>query len=100
MAIIHRIGVPENDSETKAIKQLGEKLPDDFIVFHHFEVTPGRGLPYEYDIAVLSPHALYHLEVKGYRGTIRGNPQQWVFENGSVYPSPIPQTHCCGLPRI
>ena len=90
MAIIHRIGIPENDSETKAIKRLGKKLPDDYFVFHNFEVTTGRGLPYEYDIAVLSPHALYHLEVKGYRGAIRGNPLQWVFENGSVYPSPIP----------
>jgi hypothetical protein len=25
-------------------------------------LTTGRGLPYEYDIAVLTPHALYHLE--------------------------------------
>ena len=90
MAIIHRIGIPENDSETKAIKRLGKKLPDDYFVFHNFELTTGRGLPYEFDIAVLSPHALYHLEVKGYRGVIRGNPLQWVFENGSVYPSPIP----------
>ncbi len=90
MAIIHRIGIPENDSEMKAIKRLGKKLPDDYFVFHNFELTTGRGLPYEYDIAVLSPHALYHLEVKGYRGAIRGNPLQWVFENGSVYPSPIP----------
>ena len=90
MAIIHRIGIPENESETKAIKRLGKKLPDDYFVFHNFELTTGRGLPYEYDIAVLSPHALYHLEVKGYRGAIRGNPLQWVFENGNVYPSPIP----------
>ena len=90
MAIIHRIGIPENESEAKAIKRLGKKLPDDYFVFHNFELTTGRGLPYEYDIAVLSPHALYHLEVKGYRGVIRGNPLQWVFENGSVYPSPIP----------
>src|SRR5262249_55797817 len=49
-----------------------------------------RGLPYEYDVAVLTPHALYHVEVKGYHGEIRGNQLQWVFENGGVYPSPIP----------
>ena len=58
--------------------------------FHNFELTTGRGLPYEYDIAVLAPHALYHIEVKGYQGEIRGNNLQWQFENGSVYPSPIP----------
>jgi serine/threonine protein kinase len=90
MAIIHKIGAPENDSEARAIKRLAKDLPDDCIVFHNFELTTGRGLPYEYDIAVLTPHALYHVEVKGYHGEIRGNPMQWTFENGSVYPSPIP----------
>jgi serine/threonine protein kinase len=90
MAIIHRIGTPENDSESRAIKRFSKDLPDDCFVFHNFELTTGRGLPYEYDIAVLTPHALYHLEVKGYHGEIRGNPLQWVFENGGVYPSPIP----------
>jgi hypothetical protein len=90
MAIIHRIGTPENDSEARAIKRFAKDLPDDCFVFHNFELTTGRGLPYEYDIAVLTPHALYHLEVKGYHGEIRGNPLQWIFENGEVYPSPIP----------
>ena len=59
MAIIHRIGMPENKSETKAIKRLGKSLPNDYFVIHNFELTTGRGLPYEYDIAILSPHALY-----------------------------------------
>lgn len=90
MAIIHRIGTPENDGEARAIKRIAKGLPDDCFVFHNFEVTTGRGLPYEYDIAVLTPHALYHVEVKGYHGEIRGNPMQWVFENGGVFPSPIP----------
>lgn len=75
MAIIHRIGMPENDSESRAIKRLGKALPSNYFVFHNFEVTTGRGLPYEYDMAVLSPYALYHLEVKGYHGEIRGNAQ-------------------------
>jgi Protein kinase domain/Nuclease-related domain len=90
MAIIHRIGTPETDSEARAIKRFAKDLPEDYFVFHNFEVTTGRGLPYEYDIAVLSPHALYHVEVKGYHGEIRGNPLQWTFENGGVFPSPIP----------
>jgi hypothetical protein len=90
MAIIHRIGTPETDSEARAIKRLAKDLPEDYFVFHNFELTTGRGLPYEYDIAVLAPHALYHLEVKGYHGQIRGNPLQWIFENGGVFPSPIP----------
>ncbi len=90
MAVIRRIGIPENDSESRAIRRLGKGLAEDFTLFHNFELTTGRGLPYEYDIAVLAPHAVYHVEVKGYQGDIRGNVQQWVFENGFVYPSPIP----------
>lgn len=90
MAIIHRIGTPDNDSEVKAIKRFAKDLPNDCLVFHNFELSTGRGLPYEYDIALLTPHAVYHVEVKGYRGEIRGNPAQWIFENGGVYPSPIP----------
>ncbi len=90
MAVVRRVGMPENDSEKRAINRLVKGLPDDYIIFHNFELTTGRGLPYEYDIAVLAPHALYHVEVKGYQGEIRGNNLQWVFENGSVYPSPIP----------
>jgi serine/threonine protein kinase len=90
MAIIHRIGTPENESEARAIKRFGKDLPNNCFVFHNFELTTGRGLPYEYDIAVLTPHALYHVEVKGYHGEIRGNPMQWTFENGGVFPSPIP----------
>ena len=46
MAIIHRIGTPENDSEARAIKRLAKDLPNNCFVFHNFEVTTGRGLPY------------------------------------------------------
>src|SRR5687767_13295920 len=90
MARIHKIGDPENASELKAIKTLAERLPDNYIVFHNFELTTGSGLPYEYDIAVVGDFAVWHVEVKGYRGTIQGDQHQWMFENGAVQPSPIP----------
>ncbi len=90
MAKIHRIGEPENQSELKAIVELGRVLPDDYFIFHNFELTTGRGLPYEFDIAIVGNFAVWHVEVKGYRGTIRGDQTQWVFENGGVQPSPIP----------
>src|SRR5947209_567786 len=90
MAIIHRIGPPENDSEARAIKRFAKDLPDDYFVFHNFELPTGRRLPYEYDIAVLRPQRLSQLEVKGCRGELRGHTLQWTFENGGVYPSPIP----------
>lgn len=90
MAHVHRIGDPENSSETKAIKTLAQLLPENYFVFHNFELTTGRGLPYEYDMAVVGDFAVWHVEVKGYRGKIDGNANQWQFENGHVRPSPIP----------
>jgi len=90
MAIIQRVGDPENESEGKAIHELAKALPADYVVAHNFELTAGRGMPYEYDVCVVGEHAVYHVEVKGYRGLIRGDRHQWTFENGAVYPSPIP----------
>jgi hypothetical protein len=90
MATIHRIGDPENASEAKAIRKLAEVLPENYFIFHNFELTTGSGLPYEYDLAIVGEFAVYHVEVKGYHGVIRGNQAQWVFENGGVQPSPIP----------
>jgi hypothetical protein len=89
-AHVHRIGDPENASETKAIKHLAATLPDGYLIFHNFELTTGRGLPYEYDMAVVGEFAVWHVEVKGYRGNIKGDQNQWIFENGYRQPSPIP----------
>ena len=90
MAIVHRIAPPENASETRAVTELARILSDDFIIFHNFELATQHGMPYEYDMCVVAPHAVYHVEVKGYRGQIRGDQYQWQFENGAVTPSPIP----------
>lgn len=90
MAKIHRIGEPENRSEAKAIRVLGETLPDNYFIFHNFELTTGRGLPYEYDIVIVGSFAVWHVEVKGYSGLIRGDQNQWEFLNGGVTLSPIP----------
>ena len=90
MARIHRIGRPENASESKAITRLAATLPESYLLFHNFELCAGSGLPYEYDLCVVGDFAVWHVEVKGYRGTIEGDRYQWVFENGAVQPSPIP----------
>lgn len=90
MAILQRIGDPENESEAKAIQELVRSLPGDYVVAHNFELATDRGLPYEYDVVVVGEWAVYHCEVKGYRGAIEGDRHQWRFENGGAYPSPIP----------
>lgn len=91
MAIIQAIGLPENDSERKAIAYFGEKLPDgDYVVFHSLERSTPSGLPYEYDIIVVGEYAVYMVEVKGYQGAIKGNAQEWELDSGAIYKSPVP----------
>ncbi len=90
MAIIEAIGAPENESERKAIAYLKEHLPDSYIVFHNLELPTLSGLPYEYDLIVVGEYAVYTLEVKGYRGLIKGNAAEWELESGAIYRSPLP----------
>jgi hypothetical protein len=90
MARILRIGEPENASEQKAIRTLAAELPESWSIVHNFELTTGRGMPYEFDAVVIGDFAVWHVEIKGFRGVIEGDAQQWRFENGGVYPSPLP----------
>lgn len=90
MATIRSIALPENDSERKAIKYLQENLPDDYTVFTNLELPSHGGLPYEYDMIIIGEYAVYSVEVKGYRGEIKGNAFEWELESGAIYRSPIP----------
>jgi len=91
MAIIQAVGLPENESEREAIAYLAKNLiGDDYVIFHNLELPTPSGLPYEYDIIVVGEYAVYTVEVKGYRGLIKGNAQEWELESGAIYKSPIP----------
>lgn len=91
MAKIYPVGDPENDSEREAIRGLAELLPDEYAIFHNFEITTRRGFPYEVDVLVVGPHALYLCEVKGYRGRIHGDASRWRLEpSGASHANPIP----------
>lgn len=91
MAKIFPVGDPENDAEREAIRRLADQLPDDYAIFHNFEITTRRGFPYEVDVLVVGPHALYLCEVKGYRGRIHGDPSRWRLEpSGASHANPIP----------
>lgn len=90
MAKVINIGIPENDSERKAIAFLSKELPDDFVILTNLELSAPHGLPYEYDMIVIGDKAVYVIETKGYKGEIRGNALEWEFSSGRVQKSPIP----------
>lgn len=88
MATVVPIGEPVNDAERLAIAHLRDHLPSSYLVFHNFEIRRD-GETFEVDIAVLAPHALYLVDVKGTRGLIDVYGPKWYPEGRQPYTSPL-----------
>jgi serine/threonine protein kinase len=88
MATVIPIGKPVNDAERLAIAHLRDHLPSGYLVFHNFEIRR-NGETFEVDIAVLAPHALYLVDVKGTRGLIDVYGPKWYPEGRQPYTSPL-----------
>lgn len=88
MATVVPIGEPVNDAERQAIAHLRDHLPSSYVIFHNFEI-PRSGESFEVDLAVLAPHALYLVDVKGTRGLIDVYGSKWYPEGRQPYTSPL-----------
>ncbi|ATQ74196.1 protein kinase [Massilia violaceinigra] len=88
MAKVIPVGQPVNDAERNAIAYLRDRLPESFVLLHNFEIER-HGERFEIDIALLTPHALYLIDVKGTRGTIDVYGNKWYPEGRAPYPSPL-----------
>ena len=88
MAKVIPIGQPANDAERKAIGFLRDHLPDSWLLFHNFEMRQGEEV-FEIDIALLAPHALYLVDIKGTRGNIDVYGSKWYPEGRQPFISPL-----------
>ena len=88
MAKVIAIGQPVNDSEREAIAYLRDHLPDSFTVIHNFEIKQGRDL-FEIDIALLGPHCVQVIDVKGTHGLVDVYGSKWYPEGRAPYHSPL-----------
>ncbi|MCP9857937.1 MULTISPECIES: methylation-associated defense system protein kinase MAD6 [unclassified Cyanobium] len=88
MATVVPIGEPVNDAERVAIAHLRDHLPNGYLIFHNFEIQR-RDETFEVDIAVLAPHALYLVDVKGTRGLIDVYGAKWHPEGRTPFTSPL-----------
>ena len=79
MAKVIPIGQTANESERQAIGFLRDHLPDGWLIFHNFEMRQGEEV-FEIDIAILAPHAVYLVDVKGTRGNIDVYGSKWYPE--------------------
>ncbi len=88
MAKVIPIGEPVNDSEKQAIAHLRDVLPDNYLLLHNFEIHR-HGHIYEVDLALLTPHAVYLVDVKGTRGLIDVYGPKWYPEGRTPFASPL-----------
>ena len=68
-ATVIPIGQPVNDAERRVIGHLRDHLPSNYLLLHNFEIHR-NGEIFEVDLAVIAPHAVYLVDVKGTRGLI------------------------------
>ena len=88
MAKVIPIGDPVNEAERRAIAHLRDSLPDNYSILHNFEVIRNEE-HFEVDLAVLTPHAVYLVDVKGTRGLIDVYGPKWYPEGRQPYASPL-----------
>ena len=88
MAKVIPIGEPVNDSEKQAIAHLRDVLPENYLLLHNFEIHR-HGHIYEVDLALLTPHAVYLVDVKGTRGLIDVYGPKWYPEGRTPFASPL-----------
>ena len=88
MARVVAVGQPVNDAERRAIACLRDQLPDAFTVIHNFELKQ-RDEVYEIDIALIGPHCVHLIDVKGTRGHVDVHGGKWYPEGRAPYHSPL-----------
>jgi serine/threonine protein kinase len=82
------IGQPVNEAERQAIGFLRDHLPDGWLIFHNFEMRQGEEV-FEIDLAILAPHALYLVDLKGTHGNIDVYGSKWYPEGRQPFFSPL-----------
>ncbi len=88
MAKVISIGQPANESERRAIGFLRDYLPEDWLIFHNFEMRQGQEV-FEIDVAILAAHALYLVDIKGTHGNIDVYGSKWYPEGRQPFFSPL-----------
>ena len=79
---------PQDEGETLVVGYLREALPDTYTLIPNIEISEQGRPPFEYDLIVVAPHAVYVVEIKRWRGGIRGDDDTWVVAGRHPRPNP------------
>jgi serine/threonine protein kinase len=83
------VGTPATDLERNALRFLVEGLPSNYTVYGNPFITERSGNVYELDAVVEAPHAIYVVEIKGFRGDILGSDHDWWVPDPIRSPVPL-----------
>jgi serine/threonine protein kinase len=77
---------PVNAGEERLLKFLEVNLPDDYYILPNIEIPHlnprNKQVQYlEYDCIVVTPHALYNIENKDFRGRLEGDDDYWYLND-------------------
>lgn len=88
MAKVIAIGIPRNEAERQAIAYLRDHLPANCTIIHNFELLQNKE-SFEIDLAVLTPHCVYVVDIKGVQGLVDIFGAKWYPEGREPYSSPL-----------
>ncbi|QRK05235.1 protein kinase [Archangium violaceum] len=80
----HSLGEPAHEAERQAIRLIVEGLPEDYTVYSNAWLVERTGVVHELDVVVVAPHGLYVVELKAYRGVVRGTDHDWDVPQGPI----------------
>lgn len=87
---------PVDDSEALVVSHLARELPHSYLLYPNLEIRERHGQygqhygqPYEYDLIVVAPHAVYVVEIKRWLGRITGGDHSWELSSGVIKPNPL-----------
>src|SRR5688572_3253240 len=79
---------PANEGEALVVSYLVDKLPGTYTIIPNVEIIQRGSSPFEYDIIVIAPHAVYVVEVKRWLGGIQGDDYSWLVAGIHHRPNP------------
>jgi len=85
-----QISKPTSSTEEKVLHYLRDNLPSNCKTFSNVVINY-NAKDYEIDAIVLTPHAIYIVEIKQYGGRISGDAKKWRLSNGHVTENPFLQ---------
>ena len=79
---------PVNPAEAQVIQYLVDQLPNTYTIIPNAEISQRGHPPFEYDLIVIAPHAVFVVEIKRWLGGIQGDDFTWVIAGLHHRPNP------------